>query len=147
MRNVEPSFGEKLTRVLPYVWKEGRAELDALLALAIADIAEMEQADARGVLDQYLASKSRMLRYRGSLATAIAILQALALRVREEIAEQGSLGEVISAFSGAISGLTGTTGSSASEPDTSTASEPTTAGTEATSSTEPPSQSSTDSLG
>lgn len=140
--NPAPGFMEKLMRLLPYIWKEARVELDTLLAVAVSPIEEMEAADAQGVLDSYLAAKSRLVRYHGSISTARAILVALADRIQEEVASEGTLGEVVGGFREAVAGMVSAVMTlPASVPSGSTDSPPTTAGAAETSSTESPSAS------
>lgn len=140
--NPAPGFMERMLRVVPYIWKDARQELDTLLAVAIAPIEEMEAADAQGVLDSYLAAKSRLIRYHGSLSTARAILVALANRIQEEIASEGTLGEVVGGFREAFAGMVNAVVTSPlSGPSGSTASPPTTDGAAETSSTASPSAS------
>lgn len=143
LNDTAPSWMERMLRLVPYVWKDARGELDTLLAVAIAPISEMETADAQGVLDQYLASKSRMIRYHGTLSTARAILVALADRITEEMANEGTLGEVVGGFREALGGmLSVVTSSPVSAAPGSTDSPATTGGAAETSSTAPPSPSS-----
>lgn len=143
LADVQPSWMERMLRLVPYIWKDARSEIDTLLAVAISPISEMEAADTQGVLDSYLAAQSRKVRYHGNLSTARAILTALADRIQEEIASEGTLGEVVGGFREAVVGMVSAVASSpGSVPSGSTASPATTDGAAEKSSSESPSMSS-----
>lgn len=90
----EPPTARRIIRLIPYVYREARAELVRLLAVAVAPNADLEAADARGEANQYLDELAAELRHHATLAETVSIVERLARRVRDEATDE-ALGEAV----------------------------------------------------